>query len=83
MTECITQKVLTAKTRSIAGFRVVQCLNPVVWEVEDLCHTLPLDGPIVWVMGYGLCATTVNESLEAFFPLLFILPLQDVRIENV
>lgn len=40
----------------MAGFSGVQRLNAVVWEVEDLCPTLLLDGPNAGVMGYRLGA---------------------------
>lgn len=73
MTECITQKVLGAGTNDMTGFSGVRCLNAVVWEVEDLCHTVPLDGPIAVVMGKHLCATAVTETLQVvFFPTFYL-----------
>lgn len=78
-----------AKTNGVAGFSGVQCLNAVVWEVEDLCHTALSDGPIAGVMGCRLCATTVTERLQVFVfffvvvGFFLILPLQAVRIENM
>lgn len=66
----------------MTGFSGVWCLNAVVWEVEDLCHTVPVDGPIVGVMGKRSCATAVIETLQVVF-FLYISPLHAVRIENM
>ena len=74
--------MLTTKTCSIAGFRGVQCLNAVVWVVEDLCHMSLLDGPIARVMGYGMCATTVIERLEIFFFFYFLFYLCRMYCKN-
>lgn len=61
----------------MAGSSGVLCLNAVVWEVEDLCHRLPLDGPIVGVAGNRLCANTVIWRLRvvvfSFFVFFFFL----------
>lgn len=59
--------MLGAGTNDMTGFSGVRCLNAVVWEVEDLCHTVPVDGPIVGVMGKRSCATAVIETLQVVF----------------